>query len=52
MIETELNEECNRSVCGAILLAFGVGNGPSTAKDIINVLSEANKLGIVLVDAS
>lgn len=37
---------------GAVLLAFGVGNGPSHDRDFLQALREANDRGVVLVDCT
>ncbi|KAJ4462321.1 L-asparaginase [Paratrimastix pyriformis] len=37
---------------GAVLLAFGTGNGPDMNSDFLKALKEANDRGVVIVDAS
>ena len=37
---------------GAVLLAFGVGNGPTTDADLFNLLKEKSDAGLVIVDTT
>ncbi|KAL0221596.1 hypothetical protein RCL1_001450 [Eukaryota sp. TZLM3-RCL] len=40
------------NIKGLVILAFGMGNGPDENKELLQVLDDANRRGIVLVDAS
>lgn len=37
---------------GVVILAFGVGNGPSHDRDFLSALNEANQRGVVLIDCT
>ena len=37
---------------GAVLLAFGVGNGPTTDEDLFNLLKRKSASGTVIVDTT